>query len=191
MQKKCKKFAESIAAWRRALKNERKTRRFILPLIWQAPRTSLYFAPVSRSIPKGNHIKSGRSCKLELLRIAYVSESRHRRARYGARKILFGPRRSLRLTRFERFHNRMSGEHGVCGIEISCVSTGWPRRRRTSGSTAKRRHTQSAAESASPTRSEAEWKLNAQSTVMLIDLYSAILLARRGSVLNCGIYVLS
>lgn len=34
--------------------------------------------------------------------------------------------------------------------------------------------TRSAAESANPTRSEAEWKLNAQSTVMLIDLYSAI-----------------
>lgn len=56
---------------------------------------------------------------------------------------------------------------------------------------ARGRRTQSAAESASPTRSEAEWKLNAQSTVILIDLYSAILLARRGSVLNCGIYVLS
>lgn len=150
--------------------------------------------PVSRSIPKGNHIKSGRSCKLELPRIAYVSESRHRRARYGARKILFGPRRSLRLTRFERFHNRMSGEHGVCGIEISCVSTGWPPRyrRRTSGSNGKApAHTERCGIAASPTRSEAEWKLNAQPTVMLIDLYSAILLARRGSVLNCGIYVLS
>lgn len=80
---------------------------------------------------------------------------------------------SVAFDPFREFHNRMSGEHTgyMRDRDIACVYGG-------PAATHKRLYgkapTRSAAESANPTRLEAEWKLNAQSTVMLIDLYSAI-----------------
>lgn len=69
----------------------------------------------------------------------YTSESRHRRVRYtGCAKSFLCPVVPLRLTRFERFHNRMSGEHGMRDRDIVCVYGGTCRH--TSGSTTKHRH---------------------------------------------------
>lgn len=111
---------------------------FFLKIVLDA--NILYCCNYLSFLLKRGYIKNrSLSCEFKLLHVARVSESRHRRVRYGTRKILFVPPLSpLRWTRFERFHNRMSGEHGMRDRDIMCVYGGTCRH--TSGSTTKHRH---------------------------------------------------
>lgn len=131
-----------------------------------------YFKYLSLSYIKKRLYKNrSLSCELKLLHIARVSKSRHRIVGLdtGRAKSFLCPVVPLRWTRFQRFHNRMSGEHGMRDRDIVCLRWYLPPYKRLYD----KAPTRSVAESTNLTRSEAEWKLNAQSTVILIDLYSA------------------